>query len=70
MEDAIMIEELSEGARLASVILDEVPGDLDGMMRLAAEMLVACALIIEREIGTDNARRVLRLTGEVLAEEC
>jgi hypothetical protein len=52
---------------LANVILDDVPADLDGMMRLASEMLVACALIIEREIGPDNARAVLRLTDGVLA---
>ena len=31
------------------------------IMRLASEMLVACALIIEREIGADNARAVLKL---------
>ena len=52
-----------EGAIPARDILDEVHG-LDNMMCVASEMLIACALIIEREAGADEARYVLNLAGQ------
>jgi hypothetical protein len=48
-----------EGARIVRDFLDSVHG-LDNLVRAAAEMIVACALIIEREIGADEARDVLK----------
>jgi hypothetical protein len=51
-----------EGAILVRDLLDEVHG-LDNLVRVAQEMLLACALIIEREVGPDEARRALKLAG-------
>jgi hypothetical protein len=55
-----------EGVILVRDFLDDVHG-LDNMMRVAEEMLIACALIIEREIGPDEARYVLKTAGKALA---
>jgi hypothetical protein len=57
-----------DGARMAIDILDEVPGGLGEMMRYAEEMLIACTLIIEREVGPDEARDALKTAGKVLAK--
>jgi hypothetical protein len=48
-----------EAARKVRDFLDEVRG-LDNLVRAAAEMIVACALIIEREVGVDEARDALK----------
>ena len=52
-----------DGATLAIAVLDEVRG-LDNMMRYAEEMLIACTLVIEREIGSVAARDVLKTAGK------
>jgi hypothetical protein len=63
------------GAALACEILDAVdergsgPRGLDAMMVVAAEMVVACACVIKREAGPDEARRTLKLAGKALAEK-
>jgi hypothetical protein len=51
-----------EGVILVCDFLDSVHG-LDNMMRVAEEMLIACALIIAREVGADEARDALKLAG-------
>jgi hypothetical protein len=38
-----------------------------GRSRWDDALMVACALIIEREIGPDEARRALRLAGRAVA---
>jgi hypothetical protein len=48
-----------EGVILVRDFLDEVRG-LDNLVRAASKMLLACALIIEREIGPDEARDALK----------
>ena len=48
-----------EGVILVRDFLDDVHG-LDNLVRVASEMLLACALIIEREVGPDEARDVLK----------
>jgi hypothetical protein len=48
-----------EGVILVRDFLDEVRG-LDNLVRVASEMLLACALIIEREVGPDEACDRLR----------
>jgi hypothetical protein len=55
-----------EGARMLRDLLDEVHG-LDNLVRVASEVLLACALIIAREVGVPAAHVVLKTAGKALA---
>jgi hypothetical protein len=56
----------ARGVILVRDFLDDVHG-LDNLVRVASEMLLACALIIEREVGPDEARDALKTAGKMLA---